>query len=54
MSRNLFGGLVFSSDEKNCSANFTRQIDLSARPSGIYFLTLKNNEIQRVKKIFIE
>lgn len=52
--RNLFGVLVFSSDEKNIHP-FAKQIDLSRSEasSGIYFITLKTEKEYRVKKVII-
>ncbi len=51
---NAFGQLVFYSEENAQSGVLKKEIDLRAQPSGIYFLRVNKDEMQSVKKIFID
>jgi hypothetical protein len=51
---NTLGQTVFISNEKSGSGTFTKTIDLSAMPSGIYLLEIKSDGAIVKRKVIIE
>ncbi len=51
---NISGQIIYSSDDFKSSDECQFQVDLSSQPKGIYFIKIKNNNLNIVKKIVIQ
>lgn len=53
--KNMLGQIIFSESVRGASDAFTKQIDLSSTPKGIYFIELQSNPDKSVvKKIVLQ
>jgi hypothetical protein len=51
--RNIIGQLVLTENVTELSGNFYKQIDLTSKETGVYFISLSNEEDKITKKLVV-
>ncbi|MBL4578359.1 MAG: T9SS type A sorting domain-containing protein, partial [Flavobacteriales bacterium] len=51
--RNIIGQLVFTENISELNGNFYKQVDLTTKENGVYFISLTNDEGKTTKKLIV-